>query len=481
VGTAVGIDLKKAGLTQRDALLAVADEYDIWRTPDGETFATIFKDGHAEHHAVRSRRFRDAWLHDFTQKYSNNGRPAAVGEGPVRDALQMLEARAYATGIKQEAPLRVASNESGIYIDLGTENWSAINVRAGGWRVIRMPPVPITRSRRTGPMPLPTRGDFNPLRALLDRLSPVDFILFTSWCLGTFLPTGPYPILILGGEQGSGKSTLARLAQRITDAVSGDLLQPPGDDRDLIAAAKHGRVLAFDNVSSIKPDLADSICRLATGAEIGGRALFTDHETATFRACRPIILNGIPDLAARGDLADRSIVIRLSALPERVTERDFWRQVDEVLPMALGGFLDALAVGTEQFGTTATPNVRMADFARFITAAEPALPWITGQFLEAYAGNRRQMVTSIVEGDLVAAKVDFFMVAKTEWSGLISELYHLLSDQISSDARRIGDWPGNARWFSDRLTRAAPALRALGVDIRTRPDARGTKVIIQKK
>ena len=63
-----------------------------------------------------------------------------------------------------------------------------------------------------------------------------EFTLFVAWCLGALLPRGPYPILILSGEQGSGKSTLARLAQRITDPVTGDLLQPPGDDRDLIAA-----------------------------------------------------------------------------------------------------------------------------------------------------------------------------------------------------------------------------------------------------
>ena len=66
-------------------------------------------------------------------------------------------------------------------------------------------------------------------------------------------------------------------------------------------------MLAFDNFSGIKADLADSLCRLATGSEIGGRALYSNHETASFSARRPMILNGIPDLAARGDLADRAL------------------------------------------------------------------------------------------------------------------------------------------------------------------------------
>ena len=67
------------------------------------------------------------------------------------------------------------------------------------------------------------------------------------------------------------------------DPGHGDLLQPPGDDRDLIAAARANRVLSFDNLSSIRAELADSLCRLATGSEIGGRALYSDHDTASFR------------------------------------------------------------------------------------------------------------------------------------------------------------------------------------------------------
>jgi hypothetical protein len=142
----------------------------------------------------------------------------------------------------------------------------------------------------------------------------------------------------------------------------------------LIAAARHGRVLAFDNVSSIKADLADSICRLATGAEIGGRALFTDHDIASFKACRPIVVNGIPDLGARGDLADRSIIIKLAPLAERVTERDFWRKVEAVLPSITAGLLDVMVAAARHLDQVPTPSVRMADFARLIRAAEPVLP-----------------------------------------------------------------------------------------------------------
>ena len=387
------IDIKEAGLSQREALLQVCDSAEIWRSPDGETYATVEVNGHVEHHAIQGKGFRDWMLGELARRYCSKGRPASATESAVRDAKMGLEARAHHGALRKDAPLRVAGAGEQMFIDLGTPDWRAVEVAADGWRVVDQTPVPILRARRTGGFPKPTPGaGLAALRDILGHLPDDDFILFVSWCLGALLPNGPYPILILGGEQGSGKSTLARLAQRLTDPVTGDLLQPPGDDRDLIAAARNNRVLAFDNFSGIRSELADSLCRLATGSEIGGRMLYSNHDTATFSASRPLILNGIPDLAARGDLADRAIVLRLDAPTRRITERDWAAMIEPVLPLVLGGLLDALVVGLRHLDQTETPDVRMADFARFVVAAEPALPWLEGAFLSAYWRNRGQAV-----------------------------------------------------------------------------------------
>ena len=298
------IELKEAGLSQRDALLQVSDKAEIWRSPDGETHASVPVGDHFEYHRLNSRSFRDWMLGEVARSYLNNGRPASVGETSMRDARLALEAQAYLNGVQQEAPLRTAAHGDAIYIDRGTSDRSVFGITSAGWKVEPRSPVPILRSKRAAAFAEPIApGSFTPLRHLLGHLDDGQFVLFVSWCLWALSPTGPYPILIVTGEAGSGKSTLVRLAQRLVDPVTGDLLQPPDNDRDLIAAARHGRALSFDNISRLRPELADSLCRLATGSEIGGRSLYTDHDTATFAACRPLILNGIPDLAARGDLA----------------------------------------------------------------------------------------------------------------------------------------------------------------------------------
>lgn len=61
--------------------------------------------------------------------------------------------------------------------------------------------------------------------------------------------------------------------------------------------------------------MTDAFCRIATGGEFGTRNLRTDSDDLLFNATRLCLLNGIPDLAARPDLADRVIGIHLRAIP----------------------------------------------------------------------------------------------------------------------------------------------------------------------
>lgn len=474
--------MKGSDLTQLDALLDVCDEASVWRAHDGEVFATVPIGGHVEHHAVHSSSFRSWLLYQLASRFTRNGRPASVRENSVRETLAAAEARCLIDNIVHERNLRVAAHDGEIIIDCGDDAWSALQVSASGYVKIARSPIPILRGKRTSAFAVPAEtADFAPLRELLGHLDEDDFILLLAWCLSVLLPTGPYPILVLGGEQGSGKSTLARLIQKIVDPVHGDLLQPPRDDRDLVAAAKSNRLLAFDNLSSLNNDLADSLCRISTGSEIGGRALFKNHELASFSVSRPIVINGIPDLASRADVADRAIVLRLPALPRRRTEAEWLASVEHILPTTFAGLLRALSSGLRKLDTTTTPDLRMADFARFVVAAESDLPWPPGAFLAAYRRNREQYNATLVEFDTVACAVrDFAEELSSKWCGLTIELYHKLSRRIEAQRRQPDDWPGNPRWFSDRLRRSLPVLRSVGIDVRERRTAKGRLWIIQK-
>ena len=463
------IELTSCNMTPKEALLELCGEAEFWRTPDGTVYATLHIDGHQERHAVASRDFRDWLLSQLARRFTNKGRAASANEAAVREARHYAEAEAFLKNCVQEAELRVMGGENAVFMDRGGRDWSAFQVTAQGWSVVAIPPVPILRSRRTAAMVEPSApGDFAALRHMLRNLDDDAFILVVAWCLGALAARGPFAVLVLIGEGGVGKSTLVRVIQSLVDPCTGDVLAPPREDRDLIAAAKHARLLPFDNLSSISPELGDSICRLATGAEIGGRALYSNHDSASFAACRPIVLNGIADLASRSDLLDRSLVIRLQPLESWITESDMEEAIAQALPHVLHGLLDALACGLRNLKSTPTPDVRMADFARLVVAAEPMLPWRQGAFLGAFRRNRRQALAALVDGDVVGQAIKAFAHRHPAgWSGMVSQLLEQLSRTVPEHVRRTREWPGNARWLTDRIRRVAPGLRSLGIPITT--------------
>jgi hypothetical protein len=92
----------------------------------------------------------------------------------------------------------------------------------------------------------------------------------------------------------------------LVDPNSAPLRSEPRDARDLIIAANNSWVLAFDNLSHLPAWLSDALCRLATGGGFSTRELYTDSEEVLFDAVRTVILNGIEELAMRGDLLDRA-------------------------------------------------------------------------------------------------------------------------------------------------------------------------------
>jgi hypothetical protein len=64
-----------------------------------------------------------------------------------------------------------------------------------------------------------------------------------------------------------------------------------------------------------------------SGGSFAVRQLHTDDAEVLFKAARPILLNGIEDVIARPDLADRAILLTLGPIGEekRRSEAGLWR------------------------------------------------------------------------------------------------------------------------------------------------------------
>jgi hypothetical protein len=176
---------------------------------------------------------------------------------------------------------------------------------------------------------------------------------------------------------------------------------------------------------------------------------------------RPQILNGIEAFASRGDLLDRSLMVTLPAIPEdrRRTEQEFWSAFEKAQPRILGALFDAVVVALRRIdGIKLDRMPRMADLARWVVAAEPALPWKPGDFLSAYERNRKTANYDVLESDPVAVAL-LGLVGFGIWSGTATELLAALGLQTSDEARRQRSWPKTPRGLSSRLRRLAPNLR----------------------
>jgi hypothetical protein len=322
------------------------------------------------------------------------------------------------------------------------------------------------------PIPAPTTGgSIGELRPFLNVRKEDDFVLVVAWLLAALRDKGPYPVEVVVGEQGSAKTTFCTILKMLVDPNTAPLRALSREDRELFIAANNGYALAFDNVSGLATWISDTLCRLSTGGGNAVRALFTDTDEVLFSAQRPIILNGIEDFVTRPDLADRAMFKTLSPIPrsERKTEKAVLAQFKQAQPRILGALLDAVVVGLGNIETVVLDELpRMADFALWITACEPAL-WEKGTFAKAYELNMVELVETVIEADHVAltardymGSMDRDMVVDTA-SGLLVTLSGLAGEAITKnkDAR----WPGSAKALSGRLGRAATNLRKIGIDV----------------
>jgi energy-coupling factor transporter ATP-binding protein EcfA2 len=465
---------------KRDQVIDVVLDAGVmfWRDSHGTAYATVPRENRLERYPVSGRSFRNIvrLLYGAANPVPVKGKPAGVtrpGSVPdqaLSEALGAFEALALQGEEREPRPRLCRTADRAVWLDLGRPDWSVVRVTAMGWQLLESANVPLIRPGSLGALPVPQRaaGAQDALRRLLNAPTEADFMLMVAWQVAALHPEGPFPVLALDGEQGSGKSTAAKMLRRLVDPNTADLRRVPKDERDLLIAARNGRVVALDNVSMIEPEMADALCRLATGGGLGERALFTNGEEHVVYVQNPLLLNGIPSLLARGDLADRAIAITLPAIPDdrRRPESEIWCEFDAAAPGILALLLDALVLALRDGpGLKLERLPRMADFARIACAAAPAFGWTAAEMLAAMADNRAGAVAGVIEADTIAATVQAFAIEDRIRQGTASELLEAINSRTPLDRQRERDWPKDATRLSGRLRRVAPALRRAGVDL----------------
>lgn len=461
-------DEKPKKATKTDKLIRLGlSAFEFFHDKDLKAYGTIVRDKHHETYSLRSKSFRTCLSGLYWSEFGEG-----LGGQIVQDAIGTLEGHAIHGGPCQEVHVRLAEAAGALFLDLGNERHEVVEIRKDGWRV--RDDQNIVKFRRPpgmAPLPYPREGgSIYILRKYVNLQNPDDWPVYVGFIIMCFHPTGPFPILSLTGEQGSAKSTSEKMIKFLTDPSTAPLRSLPKEIRDLAITSMHTRVLAYDNLSDIHKCMSDALCRQATGGGFATRTLFSDDEETIIDTRRPIMMNGISNVVQRHDLADRSIIINMAAIPEdrRISEADFWREFEDDAPEILGAILDAVSCAYKNYGYISLPRKpRMADFAVWVSAAEPALGWPPGTFLEAYELNRKEVNALTLDADLVGTAVKEMMEARkfVPWEGRATDLLKELENHVEEKTTKSKQWPKAGNALSGRLKRAVTTLRAEGIEV----------------
>jgi hypothetical protein len=434
---------------------------ELWHTGDARTFLSLSINGRREHFSMKSTALRRFLVQSYGKV-----RGAAPNNEALQNIIALLDARAVHEGSEFPVAVRIAQESGAIYIDLANEAREAVRIDATGWEITTDVPVRFHRPANMKPLPRPERGgSVEALRPFVTVENEADWCLLVAFIVGCLRPRGPYPQLHISGANGSAKSMLARINVSLLDPRTPELRSAPGGDRDLMIYAQRTHLLAYDNLSHVSGDFSDALCRISTGGGLGTRTLYSDDDETTFDVMRPVILTGINEIAMRADLRDRALMLALPSIPadKYRDEETLWAEFNTVRPLVLGALYDAVSRALRDWSATSLESSpRMADFARWVTAAELGLGWERGTFLRVYAARRNEAAIRAVEQDVFASAISD-LVDESDYELSPRGLLELLGNMVGAEVVRQPFWPKTPRALSAALKRAERDLLTVGV------------------
>jgi hypothetical protein len=471
-------DDEKLAVPPTDAMIAVASEGELFHeTGSNRPFAFVPHKGVWLTMPVNGSAF-ERWLrHQLWESFTISPKPHHV-----EDAVSHLSAMACFDGPSKSVGVRVLGHTNGqderIYLDLCNDQGEVVEVGAGGWQIVASQKVPVRFRRSPSLLPLPrpvSGGSIAELRRLVNVASDADFILLVSWLAMALRPTGPYPVLLFVGEQGCGKTSAQEALRGLLDPHEPPHRGSPHSEEDLWLGAANSWVLFLDNLSKIQPWLSDNLCRLATGSGYSTRKFYINDEEVHFKACRPVMLNSIVEVAERPDLLDRCLIVNIPHLDvkARMTRKAWLGALQDATPRLLGALLDGVSTALANYKQVYAEELpRMADFYTWSVAAAPAFGWTAEEFEAAYWQNIQQACAIALEDTPIVTPLRKLLSVASPWPPegqlrTVEDLLKELNTQMggTQTAERKTGWPKRSSDLSSLLRRLTPALRNVGIRV----------------
>jgi len=453
---------------QADKAIALAKQkgLTLWRDGRGSSFATIPTRNGPLNVPCDSDELR-GFLYEMRSEIGG------VSSNLLKQIIEQLTCEAKYEGQKFSVAKRIWSAGGKAYLFLADDKQQILEIDADGWRIAAPGHVPVKFVASSGvqPLPMPIRGGSTEVLRKLINVVEEDFEIAVAWLLGTFSPSGGFPILVATGEAGSGKSFGCEMLKSIIDPKEGPRVLLTNSQRDIGALLENNFTILFDNVSHVPGDLSDILCQVSTGGAITVRGLYTNSDEYTILAKNPLILNGITALIGKPDLQDRCLNIRFTRLEgtsKNTDEHTLRSWFKEMHPAILGAILDGVSAAFRNIETVRKGEhswLRLTDFSQWYTASEPEES--RGRFLSMMHGRRSDMKLQLLDNDVLGSALVRLMENDPRFEGTAGDVLKKLkeSESFGKDNPVPSEFPKNGSQFAKQVDRLRDALRTAGISI----------------
>ena len=449
----------------------VMSKCELFSNLEGKAYARFIIDSHNEVYAIKSQEFIDylnLWHYRETQR--------APSKTAIETAISSLSAIARFDGLQEPVYMRIAQIGQTIYIDLCNKKWQVVEVSSEDIKVLDNSPVAFTRNNKMKSLPTPTVDydyDYDyareDIKLILKHINVKEdqLPLITGWLLMAIQNSkAAYPVLIVNGPAGSGKTTACEMLRELVDPNAANLIsQPKTSEIRVVGAENH--VLGFDNLSKVNPDFSDALCKIATGDNQVIRELYTTNSSFTVNIKKPIMLNGIPELAKRPDLVSRSVKLTLHKIDQIKTSEQAWYDFNQDKPRIFNALLYGCCIALATYENIKINDMtRMSDFCKFATASHLAFGWSESQFMDAYRANVKSSHVDALESSMFTTAIMKMFERESLFEGRPLELLEHLEDKMYASEKivRSSRWTKTPKGVMEALDRAEDSLAAIGIN-----------------
>jgi len=185
----------------------VREKTDLFHAKDRTAYATL-RNGPPCTFKLDTKAFSEWLSYAYFQATATDERSGHVASEPaINTARTVLTGIAAHEGDERRVFLRTAQRGEAYYLDLGNDDWNAVEVTRDGWRVVARPPVRFWRSSTLRALPMPISGGDLSLLWRYANIPEEARPLVLAWLLDAWRPETNFAVLELTGQQGAAKSS----------------------------------------------------------------------------------------------------------------------------------------------------------------------------------------------------------------------------------------------------------------------------------